>query len=106
MNSKADGYGKYSSSPQTEVGPGGKKIHPHIYEGEWMQDKKHGKGREVMEDGCVYEGEYKDGVRHGEGKYTFEDGSVYQGYWLDNMMEGYGDYKFASGRVYEGEFHK
>ena len=33
-----------------------------IYEGEWSNDKPHGKGRHYMSNGDLYEGEYEEGL--------------------------------------------
>lgn len=43
-------------------------------------------------DGSVYEGQYNDSQRHGRGKYTRADGSVYTGEWVDNVAEGSGQF--------------
>jgi hypothetical protein len=34
-----------------------------LYEGEWLNDKQHGKGKEVWPDGTVYEGNFEDGKK-------------------------------------------
>jgi hypothetical protein len=39
------------------------------YEGEYLNDKKHGFGIFTFKDGRVYEGEWENGKQHGRGKY-------------------------------------
>jgi hypothetical protein len=38
-----------------------------IYLGEWMNDIKHGQGKEIYNDGSVYEGIYQQGKKNGYG---------------------------------------
>jgi hypothetical protein len=35
-----------------------------MYQGEWKDDKKHGKGKYTYASGNVYEGEWKDDKKH------------------------------------------
>jgi hypothetical protein len=30
---------------------------------------------------AVFEGQWKNGLRHGKGKQIWDDGSIYEGYW-------------------------
>lgn len=39
-------------------------------------------------DGAVYEGNYNEGKKDGKGKLTFADGSVYHGYFRMNEICG------------------
>jgi hypothetical protein len=52
----------------------------------------------------VYQGQWKNNFRSGRGKQIWRDGSYYEGYWLENMASGYGRYIAANGDVYEGEW--
>jgi hypothetical protein len=36
----------------------------------------------------VYEGEYKNNRRHGKGMRTYGNGSIVEGYWIDNDFIG------------------
>ena len=36
----------------------------------------------------VYQGEYKNNRRHGKGKRTYGNGSIVEGYWIDNDFIG------------------
>lgn len=75
-----------------------------IYEGEWKDGKRHGKGKWAFEDGGMYEGEFSKGKLGGFGKCAFKIGTMYEGEWKDNKMHGRGKVKYASGSIYEGKF--
>ena len=50
-----------------------------IYEGEYLNGKKHGKGTEYdYDENIIYEGEYSKGKRHGKGKEYDNQGNVYE----------------------------
>ena len=42
-----------------------------IYEGNFINDLKHGKGRFKWPDGKIYSGTWEFGKQHGSGEYTF-----------------------------------
>lgn len=63
-----DGYGVYVHSDQSK------------YEGQWKEDQRHGKGKEVWaDDSAVYEGEFVMGIKEGLGTYKWGDKSSYNG---------------------------
>ena len=62
-----------------------------IYEGQKMNNKKHGKGTFHYSDGGRYNGEWKDDMMHGHGVLYYPDGNVaYKGYWALDKFHGYG----------------
>lgn len=93
------------------------------YEGEWKNDKTHGKGIIFYHDneerdrisyhgdfkdgniegigvlewknGSKYEGELKNDKRHGKGKIYMSNGSTYEGDWLDNLKHGRGIFIYS-----------
>jgi len=75
-----------------------------VYDGEWVDRIREGKGKYTYADGAVYEGDWKNDVREGKGKYTLACGSVYEGDWKSDKQEGKGKYTSASGDVYEGDW--
>ena len=84
----------------------GKEIHPNgdKYEGIWENDKlKNGKVKKTYDNGDKYEGDFKDDKKHGKGKYTWADGTIYEGDFKDDKKHGKGTYT-RSGVVYEGDF--
>ena len=75
-----------------------------VYEGEWEHGNIHGKGKMKYHNNSVYEGEWKHGKIHGKGKYTYADGDVYEGDFVEGKMHGKGIYKWDNGNVYEGDY--
>ena len=57
---------------------------PSVYEGDWKDGKRHGKGTYKYADGRVYEGDWKDDNKHGKGTFKSPDGGVYEGDWKDD----------------------
>lgn len=44
--------------------------------------------------GDIYEGKYINGKRHGKGKMTYADGSIYEGEWKNDLKDGFGYAEF------------
>ena len=40
------------------------------YNGEWVNDKKHGYGTSIYSQGQIYDGKWSEGLWHGQGKLT------------------------------------
>ena len=76
-----------------------------IYEGEWLEDMYHGKGKLSCEEGNVYEGEFYQGMFQGEGKLIWENGDVYTGQFKEHMKHGQGHLIFQNGDEYKGQFY-
>lgn len=97
-----------------------------IYEGEWLNGKKHGqgrlsfgsdgfyegsfaegeisgKGRQEL-NGWSYEGEFLQGQKHGEGTLIRADGGSYTGGWAEGKYSGHGALTLPSGETYVGGF--
>ena len=64
----------------------------YFYFGETNQNKRHGKGRTVMQNGkTAFEGFYKDDMRDGIGVHYYKSGKLcYVGNWTDNKRNGLG----------------
>ncbi len=75
-----------------------------VYEGDFKNDKRNGRGKETYDNGDFYEGEFKNGKVHGRGKETYANGDVYEGEWKDDKLHGRGKKTFANGDIYEGDF--
>jgi hypothetical protein len=52
-----------------------------VYEGEYLDDMKHGQGKFEWSSGNIYIGEYKKDERDGNGEMQWIDGSKYEGFW-------------------------
>jgi len=76
-----------------------------IYEGDWVNDKREGRGKMTnSKNDYIYEGEFKNGNFNGYGKYISKQ-SAYEGEWLNNKRNGYGTIKDKNGVVmYQGEW--
>ena len=52
----------------------------------------------------MYDGEFKDGNKHGRGTYTLKNGGVYDGEFKDDIKHGRGTLKYANGEEYDREW--
>ena len=75
-----------------------------VYEGDFLHDKKNGKGKQTWDDGDIYEGDFKDDDMHGKGKYTYPNGNIYQGDFKHDKRHGKGKQIFTDGRTFNGHF--
>lgn len=75
-----------------------------VYEGDFANEKRTGKGKLTWPNGDVYEGDFVNGERTGKGKYTWSNGDVYEGDFVNGKRTGKGKYTWPSGVVYEGDF--
>ena len=109
-------------------GKGEEKTSDYTYEGEFLNDIKHGKGKinynntgdyyegiftkgEITGNGFyswknkhMYNGDFVAGKMHGKGLYVWPDGNEYEGEYVNNVKEGYGVFKWRDGRIYKGKF--
>lgn len=78
-----------------------------IYEGQWLNNARHGSGKYTWANGDSYEGEFKDGARNGEGIYLFATGESYLGSWKNDLRDGKGKLLDAGGSVLlDGDWEK
>ncbi len=49
-----------------------------------------GKGKFIWPDGRSYEGDYLDDKKHGLGTFKWKDGKMYKGQWGNGKQEGEG----------------
>ena len=74
------------------------------YEGQFFNNKMHGKGIYIWNNKHKYIGEFCDGLMHGKGKYEWPDGSYYEGEYIKGIKEGHGEYEWSDGSHFEGTF--
>lgn len=98
------------------------------YEGEWLDNLKHGQGEEFkagefkyeghynlghfdgdgrlehIKDQYKYEGEFRSGKPHGFGQMYWEDGTVYRGQLKAGQRDGYGTCEYPDGTSYDGQW--
>jgi hypothetical protein len=74
------------------------------YAGDIQEGNATGIGYGIYSTGSIYEGQWLNNKREGKGKHTWKDGSIYQGEFSNDERSGFGIYYFASGEKYEGEW--
>ncbi|CAG9463944.1 unnamed protein product [Pedinophyceae sp. YPF-701] len=78
------------------------------YRGEWVGNKKHGKGTMVYRNADKYEGDWEEDFRSGLGVYWVYDNGRYKvrynGVWASDLPHGEGVLFSEDGDVYQGEF--
>ena len=81
-----------------------------LYEGEWFDDQKKGKGSLKDPKGYHYEGQFRENMRNGKGKLTFQQqpgakvNTFYDGDWLQDKKNGQGHELLSNGDVYNGQY--
>jgi hypothetical protein len=75
---------------------------PKRYDGEWQDDKIQGRGVMEYNDRSVYSGSWKNGIRDGEGELKYNNGDTYIGCWEKDMRVGQGLIIFKNKNEYEG----
>ena len=109
-------------------GKGKEKTNDFSYEGEFVNDMKHGNGKIFYNNnGDYYEGQFYNGAitgkgfykwknqhtyfgdfvcgkMHGKGLYKWTDGNQYEGEYINNIKEGQGEFKWNDGKIYKGSF--
>lgn len=114
--------------PGVRRGRGAFLTETYIYQGTWLNNKRHGIGRLLTASGDLYEGYYKKGLRTGFGDLKTLHGLHYIGDWAKDQFhgrgilktplgtyegqisngafEGKGELRFADNTVYKGSFSK
>ena len=76
----------------------------NTYEGEYLDDKKHGQGEFKWASGGNYRGGYQHDIKTGYGEMYWADGSIYRGTWERGIQNGLGIMIFSNGTRKEGIF--
>lgn len=75
------------------------------YDGEWLEGRRDGSGKQCWPDGTEYVGQWYQGQPGGRGRIIHMDGDIYTGEWVNGRAHGFGIYRFQDDNaVYEGEF--
>lgn len=74
------------------------------YEGNWVDGRKQGEGKQEWASGEKYVGSWSDNRPHGKGDYTYTNGDNYKGEFVWGKRQGTGIMKYANGDTYEGEW--
>ena len=97
LDGKRHGQGDYTyarTNPEEE---------PIQYKGAWVDNNKHGIGKQMYPKCGEYYGYWENGERHGEGVMTYTNKDVYSGNWANGKKDGQGTYiYFKTGEKYVG----
>ena len=75
------------------------------YEGDFVNDKYDGYGKYFWENGEYYIGNWMNGLKYGKGKEYYKNGSIkYDGDFVNDKYEGYGKYIYENGEYYNGQW--
>ena len=74
------------------------------YTGEFKDNNINGYGKYQWSNKHIYEGNFVLGKMHGKGVYTWPDGSIYRGTYKNNIKEGYGEFQKSNGKLFKGNF--
>jgi hypothetical protein len=74
------------------------------YDGDYVHDKRNGRGVLTLANGNYYNGEWKDDERNGQGIDAWPDGSAYDGEWKDGERNGHGVFTLPDDEKYDGEW--
>ena len=74
------------------------------YEGEFNNDKIEGYGVGKYTSGDKYEGEWKNNKQYGRGVLIYKEGGKYIGEWKNGKLNGNGIYYLKNGERFEGNF--
>ena len=74
-----------------------------IFEGEWLNNRPHGFGKNFYPSGGIYEGSFTDGLPNGYGRFINANGDYYQGEVKYGRGNGEGIY-VTEDIVYRGFF--
>ncbi len=76
-----------------------------VYEGEWLNNQRHGAGRLTSSAGEVFEGVFeKDAPVSGKGVLPLKEGGKYEGVLSQGKHHGQGKITYLDGRTLEGSF--
>ena len=90
----------------TEVSQNKNILSKLVFEGEYLNGKRNGKGKEYDNNGkLIYEGEYLNGKRHGKGKeYDYNTNLIYEVEYLKGKRIGKGKEYYIDNQIYEGQY--
>eukprot|EP00929_Paragymnodinium_shiwhaense_P069249 TRINITY_DN34936_c0_g1_i1.p1 TRINITY_DN34936_c0_g1~~TRINITY_DN34936_c0_g1_i1.p1 ORF type:complete len:362 (+),score=65.70 TRINITY_DN34936_c0_g1_i1:116-1201(+) len=101
---KRHGSGTYRDFVSTNGNSSSGNSSGSTYHGEWQEDKKHGRGIALWDDGTRYDGQYEQDHMQGTGSLRLPSGAVYEGDFSHDDFHGKGTITYADGGKYEGEW--
>lgn len=74
------------------------------YVGKVKNAKANGYGVAIVDTGSRYQGDWIDNQRHGEGTFYWPDGEYYKGSYANDQRNGMGSYYWPNGEKYTGQW--
>ncbi len=95
---QSDGVERVYIDEYKDVGDG------KLYKGQWAKKTgdRSGLGIQFWPDGSKYEGMWLKDKAHGRGRMTHANGDVYEGSWVEDKANGYGVFVDVQNAKYEG----
>lgn len=59
-----------------------------VYEGQWLNNMKHGNGYEIFPNGTFYKGQFRNHKPSGYGVMVWCSGEKYEGEWENGFKNG------------------
>ena len=78
----------------------------NAYSGNWVDDKKSGKGTYVFGTGSRYDGWWRENDIDGKGIFQYRQGDSYRGEFRRNRKHGQGIYKWSTGQCLQGRVQR
>merc|ERR1712224_695424 len=80
-----------------------------VYDGQWKEDNRNGRGTLRTIEGSRYIGNWKDDLRDGAGESTWQTSEVklltyYNGQWVKDLQNGKGNAILKNGDKYDGDW--
>ena len=72
------------------------------YEGNFKNNKRHGRGIYTSYSGFIYDGEWDQNFMTGKATINYDNGDFYEGKVQDGKRHGYGKYTTNCGSIYDG----
>ena len=95
----------YASAAAAGGEEGGSAPQPEVYTGEWVNNDKHGIGKQNYHKLGHYYGHWQNGEKHGEGVMIYVNQDIYSGEWKNGYKDGKGTYIFNdTGMKFVGHF--
>lgn len=77
----------------------------YVYEGDFANGMKNGKGKMTYSDGKVYEGYFENDKKNGQGRMDYNEESFFEGTFKNDLREK-GLYRFENGAEFNGTFEQ
>ena len=98
--------GKYKIGEKNGIGKiYNLKTNELIFEGEFLNGKKKGKGKEYYDGELIFEGEFLNGKRDGKGKEYYDGELIFEGEYLNGKRNGKGKEYYNNNELkFEGQY--